>query len=106
LIFADRHHQRRKVREVQGEVEDVFDAVNAGPAVNTPVNETRGSFSRDGLTLYFGRAPGPEGGSDIFVAKYSANGELVWARRMGGPGLSAVCASRCDVPYGSWSGQF
>jgi hypothetical protein len=41
--------------------------VNAGAAVNTPVNETRGSFSRDGLTLYFGRAPGPEGGSDIFV---------------------------------------
>ena len=41
--------------------------VNAGPAVNTTVNETRGSFSRDGLTLYFGRGPGPEGGSDIFV---------------------------------------
>lgn len=41
--------------------------VNAGPAVNTTVNETRGSFSRDGLTLSFGRGPGPEGGSDIFV---------------------------------------
>jgi WD40-like Beta Propeller Repeat len=41
--------------------------VNLGPSVNTAVNETRGSFSRDGATLYFGRAPGPEGGSDIFV---------------------------------------
>ncbi|MBF8290663.1 MAG: Tol-Pal system beta propeller repeat protein TolB [Chloroflexi bacterium] len=41
--------------------------VNVGPNVNTVDNETRGSFSRDGSTLYFGRAPGPEGGSDIFV---------------------------------------
>jgi hypothetical protein len=42
--------------------------VNAGSAVNSPANETRGSFSRDALRLYFGRSPGPEGGSDIFVA--------------------------------------
>ena len=42
--------------------------VNAGSAVNSAVNETRGSFSRDALRLYFGRSPGPEGGSDIFVA--------------------------------------
>jgi WD40 repeat protein len=42
--------------------------VNAGPAVNTAANETRGSFSRDALRLYFGRSPGPEGGSDIFVS--------------------------------------
>ena len=41
--------------------------VNAGPAVNTSNNETRPSFSWDALTLYFGRAPGPEGGSDIFI---------------------------------------
>jgi len=42
--------------------------VNGGSALNTPANETRGSFSWDGATLHFGRAPGPEGGSDIFVA--------------------------------------
>ncbi|MQA91666.1 MAG: hypothetical protein GEU90_15815 [Gemmatimonas sp.] len=41
--------------------------VNAGVAVNTAANETRPSFSRDALTLYFGRAPGPEGSSDIYV---------------------------------------
>jgi Tol biopolymer transport system component len=42
--------------------------INAGAAINTAANETRGSFSGDGLRLYFGRSPGPEGGSDIFVA--------------------------------------
>jgi hypothetical protein len=42
--------------------------VNLGPAVNTAVNETRPSLSWDGSTLYFGRAPGPEGSTDIFVA--------------------------------------
>ncbi len=42
--------------------------VNAGPAINTAAGETRGSFSWDGATLYFGRGPGPEGGSDIFVS--------------------------------------
>lgn len=41
--------------------------VNAGSAINTAANETRGSFSWDGATLYFGRGPGPEGGSDVFV---------------------------------------
>jgi hypothetical protein len=41
--------------------------VNAGPTVNSVANETRGSFSWDGGTLYFGRTPGPEGSTDIFV---------------------------------------
>ena len=41
---------------------------NAGSALNTAANETRGSFSWDGLTLLFGRAPGPEGSTDIFVS--------------------------------------
>ena len=40
--------------------------VNLGPVVNTTNNETRGSFWR-GETLYFGRAPGPEGSTDIYV---------------------------------------
>jgi WD40-like Beta Propeller Repeat len=42
--------------------------VNAGLGVNTLNNETRPSFSWDAMTLYFGRAPGPEGGSDIFIS--------------------------------------
>jgi hypothetical protein len=35
--------------------------------VNTTVGETRPSLSWDAQTLFFGRAPGPEGSSDIFV---------------------------------------
>jgi hypothetical protein len=41
--------------------------VNAGTAVNTGASETRGSFSWDGATLYFGRAPSGEGMTDIWV---------------------------------------
>jgi hypothetical protein len=40
--------------------------VNLGNVVNTAANETRGSFWR-GETLYFGRSPGPEGSTDIYV---------------------------------------
>lgn len=42
--------------------------VNLGTAVNTAASETRPSLSWDAQTLYFGRAPGPEGMSDIYVA--------------------------------------
>jgi hypothetical protein len=41
--------------------------VNLGAAVNTAAGETRPSLSRDGRQLLFGRAPGPEGNSDIYV---------------------------------------
>ena len=41
---------------------------NLGPAVNTGAGETRPALSWDGRTLYFGRAPGPEGMSDIYVS--------------------------------------
>jgi WD40-like Beta Propeller Repeat len=41
---------------------------NLGTAVNTAANETRPSLSWDARTLYFGRAPGPEGMSDIYVS--------------------------------------
>lgn len=46
--------------------------VNLGPAVNSPVDETRPSLSWDGTTLYFGSpraAPLGEGSSDIFVTR-------------------------------------
>jgi hypothetical protein len=41
---------------------------NLGGATNTAAAETRPSLSRDGNQLLFGRAPGPEGGSDIYVS--------------------------------------
>ncbi len=41
--------------------------VNLGTAVNTTASESRPSLSWDGLQLLFGRAPGPEGSSDIYV---------------------------------------
>jgi WD40-like Beta Propeller Repeat len=44
---------------------------NLGAAVNTAAGETRPSLSWDGRTLYFGRAPGPEGQSDIYVTTRS-----------------------------------
>lgn len=47
--------------------------VNLGSAVNTAAAETRPSFSRDAQTLYFGRAPGPEGSTDIFVSARKKN---------------------------------
>jgi hypothetical protein len=46
--------------------------INLGAAVNTAANETRPSLSWDGTTLYFGRAPGPEGSTDIFVTTRDA----------------------------------
>jgi hypothetical protein len=41
--------------------------VNLGASVNTAASESRPSFSWDARTLLFGRAPGPEGMSDIYV---------------------------------------
>jgi WD40-like Beta Propeller Repeat len=43
--------------------------VSLGPTVNTAAGESRPSFSWDAETLYFGRAPGPEGMSDIYVTE-------------------------------------
>jgi hypothetical protein len=43
--------------------------VNLGDLVNTDRNETRASFGSDGTSLVFGRAPGPEGSTDIYLTK-------------------------------------
>jgi Tol biopolymer transport system component len=50
-------------------IDEAFSApINLGEAVNTTdKNETRPSLSWDARTLYFGRTPGPEGSTDIFV---------------------------------------
>ena len=42
--------------------------VNLGTAINTPAAESRPSLSWDARTLLFGRAPGPEGMSDIYIS--------------------------------------
>jgi hypothetical protein len=50
-------------------VDDPWSApVNLGTGVNTGAAETRPSLSWEAQTLLFGRAPGPEGMSDIYVA--------------------------------------
>ena len=41
--------------------------VNVGAEVNTTAAESRPSLSQNGGQLLFGRAPGPEGSSDIYV---------------------------------------
>jgi len=41
---------------------------NLGAPVNTAAAETRPSLSKDGSQLLFGRAPGPEGMSDIYLS--------------------------------------
>jgi WD40-like Beta Propeller Repeat len=41
---------------------------DVGPAVNTAASETRPSFSWDAQQLLFGRTPGPEGISDIYLS--------------------------------------
>ncbi len=41
--------------------------VNVGSEVNTSAAESRPSLSKDGKQLLFGRAPGPEGSSDIYI---------------------------------------
>jgi len=50
-------------------VSDLWSApVNVGDGVNTAVGESRPSFNWHADTLLFGRAPGPEGMSDIYLS--------------------------------------
>jgi hypothetical protein len=48
--------------------------VNAGAGVNTAAGESRPSLSKNARQLLFGRAPGPEGMSDIYVSTRTQNG--------------------------------
>jgi hypothetical protein len=54
---------RATVTEPFSEPVDLGDAVNT-----TTASETRPSLSWDGTQLLFGRAPGPEGSTDIYIA--------------------------------------
>jgi Tol biopolymer transport system component len=57
-------------RATRDSVDAPFSApVNLGEAVNTTdASETRPSLSWDGTMLLFGRAPGPEGSTDVYVS--------------------------------------
>jgi hypothetical protein len=46
--------------------------VNLGAAINTAASESRPSLSKNARTLLFGRTPGPEGLSDVYVSTRSA----------------------------------
>jgi hypothetical protein len=69
--------------------------VNAGTNLNTAANETRGSFSWDATTLYFGRAPGPEGMSDIF---FSTRTKANMTPSVGGSALEKSRWAACYSP--------
>jgi hypothetical protein len=45
--------------------------VNVGEGMNTAAGETRPSFTWDAQSLFFGRAPGPEGMTDIYLSTRS-----------------------------------
>jgi hypothetical protein len=54
---------------VRDHADDPWSApVRLGSEINTALGETRPSLSRNGQRLYFGRTPGPEGMTDIFLA--------------------------------------
>ena len=52
---------------IRASITDPWSAPVNLAVLNTSANETRASFSWDARTLYFGRAPGPEGATDIYV---------------------------------------
>jgi hypothetical protein len=71
-VVFPRIERARWAQEIWASSRDDFDSpwsapVNLGSAVNTPAAETRPSLSKDARQLLFGRAPGPEGMSDIYV---------------------------------------
>ena len=46
----------------------MVDARQPGDSVNTEAAESRPSLSKNGSQLLFGRTPGPEGMSDIYLS--------------------------------------
>lgn len=73
VVFAS-NRRAGTDQDLYGATRDSVDApfsapVNLGEAVNTTdASETRPSLSWDGTTLLFGRAPGPEGSTDVYVS--------------------------------------
>lgn len=73
LVFSSNREGTLGAQDIWVSTRDSVDdpwssPVNLGDAVNTDAGETRPSLSWDASTLLFGRAPGPEGMSDVYVA--------------------------------------
>jgi hypothetical protein len=74
VVFSSNRAGTLGAQDIWASVRDDFDSpwsapVNLGGAVNTAAAETRPSLSKDARQLLFGRAPGPEGMSDIYVSR-------------------------------------
>jgi hypothetical protein len=72
VVFSSNRAGTLGAQDIWASTRDDFDSlwsapVNLGGAVNTAAAETRPSLSKDARQLLFGRAPGPEGMSDIYV---------------------------------------
>jgi hypothetical protein len=73
VVFSSNRSGTLGTQDIWASTRDALDEswsqpVNLGSAVNSAAAESRPSFSKDGKELLFGRAPGPEGSSDIYVA--------------------------------------
>ena len=80
IVFSSNHpHANAQggqdiYRATRRSVRDPWSApANLGTAINTAAGETRPALSSGARTLLFGRAPGPEGGSDIYVSTRKAS---------------------------------
>ena len=74
VVFSSNRAGTLGAQDIWASVRDDFESpwsapVNLGGAVNTAAAETRPSLSKDARQLLFGRAPGPEGMSDIYVSR-------------------------------------
>jgi len=74
VVFSSNRAGTLGAQDIWASTRDDFDSVwsapvNLGGAVNTAAAETRPSLSKDARQLLFGRAPGPEGMSDIYVSR-------------------------------------
>ena len=74
VVFSSNGAGTLGAQDIWASTRDDFDSlwsapVNLGGAVNTAAAETRPSLSKDARQLLFGRAPGPEGMSDIYVSR-------------------------------------
>jgi hypothetical protein len=74
VVFSSNRAGTLGAQDIWASVRDDFDSpwsapANLGGAVNTAAAETRPSLSKDARQLLFGRAPGPEGMSDIYVSR-------------------------------------
>ena len=79
------------IKDMGGEFEDTATAVAVDDENNILVGgQFNGRFIDFGVELY------SEGMGDIFIEKYSHDGNVIWARQAGGPGDDQVLEMICD----------